>query len=226
VAALETLVYFIGYHRPAWVVPPPSILAAIGTGARVLGYAFGPVAALSGRVSVPLAMVILMPTAVLVLVAALRAVPVSRPRAAGMVCFGAAMLALALGIGWGRAAELTTIGLPGRYVIFAVPAFCWTFYAWQLDGAPVPRRVLQLCLFVAALGTLYANTREGFIVRDWYDEGAAAVQRDIDAGMNAEQIADRNAPFLMHWNKQELAHHIELLRRAHIGPFARVAERR
>ncbi len=224
-AALETLLYFIGYHRPEWVLPPPSVLSAIGTGARVLGYAFGPIAARSWPISTTLALVILAPTAGLVLLALARSDSASRPRVIGMICFGAAMLALALGIGWGRAAELTTIGLPNRYAMFAVPVFCWTFYVWQLYGARFPRGAMQTLLLIAAIATLPGNTSEGFVTRDWYLQGTTAVQRDIDAGLTAQQIAERDGPFLMHWNTRELVDRIEMLRRARLGPFARLEHR-
>jgi hypothetical protein len=48
------------------------------------------------------------------------------------------------------------------------------------------------------------------------------VERDIDAGVTAEQLADRHGDFLMHWDHDELVRRIEFLREAGIGPVARV----
>ena len=51
---------------------------------------------------------------------------------------------------------------------------------------------------------------------------AEAVEREIDRGITAEELARGHGEFLMHWDEDELVARIELLRREGIGPIGGV----
>ena len=78
---------------------------------------------------------------VLLLVRALRATTgAERQRAFGLLSFAGGCAVLALAIGWGRAATDMVSGMPMRYVLFAVPTLCATYFIWELYAPPTPRR--------------------------------------------------------------------------------------
>lgn len=222
IAAATALLYFVGYERPTWNPPSPSHVATLQTAAMFLSLGWGPAVARGFAVAVLATGVLLLPTAWLVMRAAFRERGDERLRAVGLVLFGVAMTILALGIGWGRAAQLPEIGLPNRYVLFAVPALCYAFYVWQLYGTPPARRAVQGAMALIAALLLPFNTRAGLADRDWYVSNAAAVERDIASGTDAATLAARHRQFLMHWNEQALMERIRMLRDAGIEPFARV----
>jgi hypothetical protein len=81
------------------------------------------------------------------------------------------------------------------------------------------RRVVQGALLASVLVLLPLNVREGHEWRDWYTNGMRSVEHDIDAGMSRDEIVTRNRDFLMHWDEEQLARNIDLLREKGIGPF-------
>jgi hypothetical protein len=223
VAAVTGVLYFVGYVRPPWNPPSPSHLATLETAARFLALGIGPRAAASWRISVLATAALLAATGLLLTRAFLQSRDHERLRSLGLLSFGGAMIVLALGIGWGRAAQYPTIGLPNRYVIFALPALCAAYFAWLLYGRSRAATLVPAALCAAALVLLPWNTRDGLSVRDWYVAGMDAVQRDVDAGATPAVIAEKHTAFLMHWNREGLAERIRMLRDAGIGPFARAA---
>ncbi|HEU4564919.1 MAG TPA: hypothetical protein VFS05_09740 [Gemmatimonadaceae bacterium] len=223
-AGLTGLLYFVGYERPTWNPPSPSHLATLKTAAKFLALGFGPAAIVSWTLFVLAAAAVLAPAAALVVMAALRAREGERARAWGLLLFTGGMAVMALGIGYGRAAQVPTIGLPTRYVLFALPAYCAAFFIYLLYAPPLLARAAQWALLASAVLLLPFNTRQGFYVRDWYLGETAAVERDIAAGLSPEALAARNRAFLMHWNERQLAERIRMLREAGIGPFARWGE--
>ncbi|HEY2896469.1 MAG TPA: hypothetical protein VGJ12_04975, partial [Gemmatimonadaceae bacterium] len=139
---------------------------------------------------------------------------------------------LALAIGWGRAATDMVSGMPMRYVLFAVPALCASYFIWELYAPETPRRWLEGALCVAMLVLLPWNTREGFGLpgrydigwRGWYVTGMNAVEQDIRNGMPRLEMASRHREFLMHWDENKLAAGMRMLHDAHIGPFSRLRD--
>jgi hypothetical protein len=161
-----------------------------------------------------------------------RARGAERQRAFGLLSFAGGCGVLALAIGWGRAATDMVSGMPMRYVLFAVPALCATYFIWELYGSDAGRRGLETALCVAMIVLLPWNTREGFGLpgrydmgwRGWYVTGMNAVEQDIEKGMPRLEMASRHREFLMHWDEQKLAAGMRMLHDAHIGPFSRLRD--
>ena len=223
-------IYFIGYVKPWWNPPNPGRLQTLKTTLRFLALAWGAAARNAWTVSIIAIVLVLGATLLLLARALVRAREPERQRAFGMLSFAGGCGVLAVAIGWGRAATDMVSGMPMRYVLFAVPALCATYFIWELYASPGPRRSLQSGLCIAMLVLLPWNTREGFGLpgrydigwRGWYVAGMNAVEEDIRNGMPRLEMASRHREFLMHWDEKKLADGMRMLRDAHIGPFGRL----
>ena len=227
-APLLVGVYFIGYVRPWWNPPNPGPLPTLKTTLRFLALAWGAAARNAYAISI-VAIVLVLAATLFVLVRALaRARGAERQRAFGLLSFAGGCGVLALAIGWGRAATDMVSGMPMRYVLFAVPALCATYFIWELYAAESPRRWLEAALCVAMLVLLPWNTEAGFGLpgrpgaswRGWYVTGMKSVEQDIRNGVPRLEMASRHREFLMHWDEQKLAAGMRMLHDAHIGPFS------
>ena len=232
VAPLLVGAYFIGYVQPWWNPPNPGRLQTLKTTLRFLALAWG-AAARNAWAIASIAIVLVLGATLLVLVRALaRARGAERQRAFGLLSFAGGCGVLALAIGWGRAATDIVSGMPMRYVLFAVPALCATYFIWELYASAAPSRWLQWALCIAMLLLLPWNTREGFGLpgrydigwRGWYVTGMNAVEQDIRNGMPRLEMASRHREFLMHWDENKLAAGMRMLHDAHIGPFSRLRD--
>jgi hypothetical protein len=229
-APVLVAVYFIGYVTPWWNPPNPGRLLTMKTTLRFLALAWGAAARNAWLPSILAIVLVLAATMVLLVIAFLRARGAERQRTFGLLSFAGGCAVLALAIGWGRAATDMVSGMPMRYVLFAVPALCATYFIWELYAPDVPRRWLQWALCVAMLVLLPWNTREGFGLpgrydigwRGWYVSGMNAVEQDIQGGVPRLEMASRHREFLMHWDEAKLAAGMRMLHDAHIGPFARL----
>jgi hypothetical protein len=224
--------YFIGYVQPWWNPPNPGRLQTLKTTLRFLALAWGAAARNAWTISI-VAIVLVLAATLFVLVRALaRARGAERQRAFGLLSFAGGCGVLALAIGWGRAATDMVSGMPMRYVLFAVPALCATYFIWELYASETPRRWLESALCVAMLVLLPSNTREGFGLpgrsdigwRGWYVTGMNAVEQDIRNGVPRLEMASRHREFLMHWDEKKLAAGMRMLHDAHIGPFSRLRD--
>jgi len=233
-APLLVAVYFIGYVKPWWNPPNPGRLQTLKTTLRFLALAWGAAVRNAWTVSI-IATVALLAVTLLLLVRALRAsTGAERQRAFGLLSFAGGCAVLALAIGWGRAASDMVSGMPMRYVLFAVPTLCATYFIWELYAPAAPRRWLQAALCLTMIALLPWNTREGFGLpgrydlgwRGWYVTGMNAVQQDIEAEVPRLEMAKRHREFLMHWDEAKLAAGMRMLRDAHIGPFSRLRDDR
>ena len=235
--------YFVGWERPSWTPPNPGVRPSVATAIKFASMGFGPIASHWWTLAAVGAALVLLPAAVLVLRAAWRAWrpgagtagarwepllgapwPAERERALGMLCFAGGCAVLTLAMGWGRAALVPTSGMPDRYALLAVPAFCASYFAWELYGPPAGRRVAEGAFLVAVLATLRGNLREGLSWRDWYVDGAESVLRDVGAGMPRLELARRHREYLMHWDEKGLAARIGWLREAGVGVWKEVRE--
>ncbi|MDQ3524248.1 MAG: hypothetical protein M3451_04245, partial [Chloroflexota bacterium] len=107
-----------------------------------------------------------------------------------------------------------------------IPAFLAAYFTWVVSPsrlAPVFGRGLALVLLVL----LPVNTVAGHrLFADWYHDGMAKLQTDLDAGVPIEQLAERHGKFLVHWwTPEQIARHMHMLRDAGIAPFDRAATR-
>jgi hypothetical protein len=225
-------VYFIGYVKPWWNPPNPGRLLTLKTTLRFLALAWGAAARNAWTPAIIAIVVVLTGTLALLVIAFLRARGAERQRAFGLLSFAGGCAVLAVAIGWGRAATDMVSGMPMRYVLFAVPALCATYFIWELYAPDAPRRWLQSALCVAMIVLLPWNTREGFGLpgrydsgwRGWYVTGMNAVEQDIQSGVPRLEMASRHREFLMHWDEAKLAAGMRMLHDAHIGPFARLRD--
>jgi len=220
IALVLTGLYFVGYERATWPPPSPSVGATLQTGAQFLAMAFGPGAAASWRASVAITFAALFATLALLVVQAWGGDDRERRRALGLLCFVAAMLTLALAIGWGRAGRVpTTARLSRRYALLAVPFLCAVYFAWELYGRRRWATFVQTGLLVVACVLVPSNTLRGLEARDWVRAGMDAVRRDIATGMPRSLLAERHGPFLLHWDGQRLAAGMRMLGEAGFEPF-------
>ena len=232
VAPLLVAVYFIGYVKPWWNPPNPGRLLTLETTLRFLALAWGAAARNAWVPSIVAIVTILLATTLLLLRALARLGGAEQQRAFGLFSFAGGCAVLALAIGWGRAATDLVSGMPMRYVLFAVPTICASYFVWELYATATPRRWLQSALCVVMLALLPWNTREGFGLpgrydigwRGWYVTGMNAVERDIDAGVPRLEMASRHREFLMHWDEAKLAAGMRMLHDAHIGAFSRLRD--
>jgi hypothetical protein len=130
VAPLLVGVYFIGYVKPWWNPPNPGRLQTLKTTLRFLALAWGAAARNAWTVATIAIVLVLAATMLLLLRALARASTGERQRAFGLLSFAGGCAVLALAIGWGRAATDMESGMPMRYVLFAVPALCATYFIW------------------------------------------------------------------------------------------------
>ena len=223
-ACVLTGVYFLGYERASWYPASPGIGTSLRIAAQFLAMAFGPGAAVSWRALVVATLAALGVTSLLLVREIRDDVRGERNRALGLLCVVAAMVVLALAVGWGRAGRITTGGLSRRYALLAVPVLCTVFFTWQLYGRRRWATGVQTALLLLAIALLPANTRAGLAARDWVQAGMDAVHRDIDAGMPRPLLAERHRPFLLHWDGDRLAEGMRMLGAAGMHPFVGLRE--
>ena len=160
------------------------------------------------------------------LVSAWKTRPGERVRTEGLAALMCGQLALAAGIGWGRAAFGSEAGLTGRYILLATPLWClWYLQAvahcssGECDDRPrarpgfVPRAMFVLmCLLLAV------NMRKGLRHAIDFDTRFAALAADIRAGLPPAGLASRHK--FLYPVESVLAVRLESLRRAGFGAFA------
>jgi hypothetical protein len=104
----------------------------------------------------------------------------SRSRALGLCFFLAAVVGLALVIGWGRGDQGETIGF--RYVTLAPLLVCCLYFAWGGDWAPSTGAWAQTGLFVLAVLMLPLNVQQGLNYAEPHHRGMAAFEKDVRSG--------------------------------------------
>ena len=148
-----------------------------------------------------------------------------RHRALGVLLFFSSLAVFALAIGWGRSGLVPTVGMPIRYVLLAVPAFCTAFFVWELYGSRKLRTTAQRGLLLGMCLLIPFNTMAGFQWRNWYRAGMDAVEHDLLAGTPRSLLAERHRAFLIHWwDETKLADSMRMLHEAGIGPLAQMRE--
>jgi hypothetical protein len=149
----------------------------------------------------------------------------TRLRALGLLCMVAAVVILAVAVGWGRAGRIATGGgLSRRYALLAVPMLCAVFFAWELYGGRRWATRVQMALLIVAVALIPANTLKGLATRNWVQAGMNAVRQDIKTGMPRALLAERHGPFLLHWDGERLASGMRMLDVAGIAPFVGLRE--
>lgn len=216
---LLSAVYFVGYQSSPWNPVSPGLGATLQTSAKFLAQGVGPISAKSWLLFGLIASV-----AVLAGLHALSTAPkqerIDRLRFAGLLAFFAAVIVLAIAVGWGRAGrEAETGRMPTRYVLLAAPGMCAVYFALLLFGTERMRRVgpAALALLLALLFPL--NTREGLKRRAWFGAGMESFERDLASGASARLLAQRHHAFMLHWDEPLMVTGLQQLHDGGIGPF-------
>jgi hypothetical protein len=214
----------VGAHPPS-----PSPVATVQTACQFLVMAAGP----GGETALPASAVVLVLFLVLCtlpLAVALRNRPAERWRAAGMLCYLAALLGLALAVGWGRAGYGGVTAKAGsRFVTLAVPLLCWCYFAALLAPVrTVPIRAVPWALLLIGLAMLPFNVRQGLEHAEGQANNLGVVEKDIRAGLSPEEIARRWQPLVYYGTggadpvedrPRHMQECLEWLRQTNQGPY-------
>lgn len=213
------IAYFIGYERPPWYPPSPSIITTLKTSAKFMALGFGPVAAASWGLSTFLVLIFVFSTGTLLFFAVFKSCGTEFRRAIRLLFFLGGSIIFALGLGYGRATNVPTLGLPMRYTLLAVPTLIICYSSWEFYGLPVFRKVIQWSLFFIFSIIIFHNTLRGLSWRNWYLKGTDSVMHDIREGVPHSLLVARHQQFLLHWDKQMLETGMKQLKQSGMGPF-------
>jgi hypothetical protein len=230
-SSLSTLVvmglYFVGYEPVSYAHPSAGVAASLRTALQVLSMSLGPPPA-SVWYLWGIAVVSLLVASVILLIRKYYSEPLERPRALGLFLFLAAMMCLALGIGWGRSGYGEQGGLASRYVTLIAPALCCC-YLMAMVSRSSGGRVIQavLLLFISAM--LLSNIRCGCQAGKVWRSRTDAFVQDMRAGVPPFALAERywGYPSYIIYpsaSKDYFADCMCMLRDAEIGPFRDLQE--
>lgn len=125
---------------------------------------------------------------------------------------------------WGGAAAAGELaGFQDRYVAISAPWLCIGSLAWGLYGTTTARRLIPICLLLAASVLLWPNSRSGVENAEAGQAQAKALARDIHSGVPIYLILKRYTPFL-YPSQDGLADLLRMLRRARIEPFTHLRD--
>jgi hypothetical protein len=144
--------------------------------------------------------------------------PEERCRVMGLFAFLAALLTVAIAVGWGRGWAGPLAGFQDRYITMAAPLWCWLVIVFRLHA---PRGLCGLVantLFAAGCVLLWPNTESGLQRGRERAEKALGLAHDIRSGAPPYRIVARYTPFL-HPSQDETSRFLPMLRRHNVGPF-------
>ena len=207
---------FVGLRRPA-SPPNPGVLASVSTSLEFLSGGMGRAAKefwpLSGLVALAACAAIAWQCW-----RALRDRPAERLRAAGLVCFLAGTVLLALGIGWGRSCGGPGNGYQLRYATLAAPLFCLVFAVCSLyTGEPLRRRLERIFL-VAACVLWAVNAYKGLQYASHMNEGLNKLSRDLRDGVPTDALALRYAEQWAYMQPESFRPVVQSFRKACVRP--------
>jgi hypothetical protein len=214
-ALVVTLLYFIGWQPVPYHPKSQSIYHSLKTALQFVTIGLGPAIRdpwpLSG-----LATIAAVGVSALVLIRVWRDRPTERARAAGLLCFLAALASLALGLGLGRN------GFETRYVTLALPIWCALYFAWTLYGDRAAGG-MQVALALASLAALWGNTAFGLGYARELRGQLGAFEHDMAAGIPLHELLHRYGPWL-HPHQDMPERYLPMLRRAGVGNYAALRE--
>jgi hypothetical protein len=220
-----SVLYFVNYQRAYWNPHSPSLRATLSTTINLLSLGWGPFASRSWMVSGIITLSVLVVSFGIVLLRVIHSKGLERHQALGILFYFSNLILFSLAVGHARAGWVPKLGLPIRYVIFAVPVLCAAFLIGELYGVPKLRAILQRGLLIGMLLLLPFNTIAGFYdFTNWYREEAVAIERDIVSGIPPSVLAPRwrvkHSDFIERsLDKTELLAHLKMLYNAGIEPF-------
>ncbi|MFN2431366.1 MAG: hypothetical protein ABR599_00835 [Gemmatimonadota bacterium] len=212
--AAAVVIYFQNYERPLHHPPSPGIRQTLVVALQVLSMALGtaavPLWPFSG-----LALIILLGSSAALPAWALLRTSRERLRAAGLLAVVAAVAALALAIGHGRAALGSGPGFSSRYALLSIGALCACYLAWGIYARPRPARFVQMCLFAGFCAFLTYSSLTAIGWARGRSAVVAAFAADVRAGLPDDLLAARHGMQLRQYAFLDLAD----LRRTATGPF-------
>jgi hypothetical protein len=225
-AAVLCCIYFIGYVKPTWNTPSPSVGASIKTGLKCLSYVWGPIASRSWGAFSVMALLLVIPTGLLAMLAMFRERGTERVRAIGLLLIFAILLLIEAAVGHARAGQVKQYGIPIRYVLFASTVLCATFFLWQLYGPSRVRPVFAWGLLVVLVLLMPANNVAGWSMWGaWYDGEMDKMETDLARGITAEEFVRRHKRTLVHWWPEDrVVRHLYMLKRGRMGPFVQLKD--
>ncbi len=210
-----TAIYFVGWQPVPYHPKSQSVYHSLKTALQFVTIGLGPAIRgpwpLSG-----LATIAAFGVSAFVLIRVWRDRPAERARAAGLLCFVAALASLALGLGLGRN------GFETRYVTLALPAWCALYFTWTLYGDRAGGR-MQAALALASVAALWGNTVFGLGYARALRGQLGAFEHDLAAGIPLHELLHRYGPWL-HPHQDMPERYLPMLRRAGVGHYAALRE--
>ncbi len=219
--------YFVDFERPTLnETAAPSWLAKAATSLEMLAASLGAIARETWPVSGVLALAVVGACG-LGLVRSWRDRPDERLATFGLTGLLCGQLALAVGIGWGRAALGSEAGLTGRYLLLGAPLACLAYLlalsradsltdAFAKTATGKQRLVVVLAALLCV--TWVINMRKGLRDAQDLDAKFSALTADIRQGLMPVGLACRHC--FLYPLEHVLAIRLESLRRAQFGAFA------
>jgi hypothetical protein len=155
--------------------------------AALVPLAFGPAAQDLGAAATTLALGLLGATALLLGLALFRDGR-ERARDLGILASLAATCGLVLAIGFRRSELDWENGLPAQYVTLTSPLLCAAFFAWEIRGRGLSRRLVPGAIALAALGLLPGNASAGRARFEAVRAKVADFEGTIDRGAGPAEI--------------------------------------
>ncbi|MFL5516916.1 MAG: hypothetical protein ACJ8DJ_12210, partial [Gemmatimonadales bacterium] len=209
-AFVLTALSFVGWQRVPYHPKSQSVYQSLKTAVQFVTIGLGPATRgpwpLSG-----LATLAAFGLSILVLIRVWHNQPAERARAAGLLCFLAALGSLALGLGLGRN------GFETRYVTLALPAWSALYYVWVIYGDPA-RAWAPAALALAASAALWGNTAFGLEYARELRAQLGGFERDMAAGVPLHELLHRYGPWL-HPHQDMPERYLPMLQRAHVGNY-------
>ncbi|HEX5270640.1 MAG TPA: hypothetical protein VFW33_09150 [Gemmataceae bacterium] len=144
-----------------------------------------------------------------------RAGPNEWLRVLGLLAVGAALVALALAVGWGRGLIGPKAGLMTRYATMAVPALCLAYFV----ARTAPRRALAVALAALMVGLFAYNTYHGIDRAGPRRARMRALAADVAEGQTPAELGKKWADLYNPQAEATVTRYFEMMRDAHQGPF-------
>jgi hypothetical protein len=219
-AALLCGLYISGFHRPAGHPVSPNWRWTFRTCSQFVGMSLGSAGIWMWPQSARIMSLILLATLAR-LVWLWRNNPGDRSRLAGIWLFFAAMAAMTLAVGWGRAGFGPFAGFAPRYALLAVPILIAVYFTWSLHANRLSR-VVQLSLCVAMGVLLYPDVLDGTVHGEDRRELVTLMKKDLEGGAPPLALARRYYVVLYPLGEVTIPG-LEMLRESHMGPYRNVA---
>src|SRR5262249_37363663 len=133
------------------------------------------------------------------------------------------VIILAGAIGWGRSGLAENVGFQSRYGHLACQLLCGIYLAGCFVPSAILGHLWQMLLLIVVVCFSFSNFKEGLVQANFYQSFAARLQTEVSRGAPIPYIVDRYKDRLLS-DAEDLTEGLKILRKAHAGPFATIAE--